>query len=315
VLAPQNVDLNRVVEEIASMIRRIIGEDVNLVTRLAPGLPSIRIDPGQLEQIILYLAVNARDAMPAGGELAVETRADAFPTGMIGGAEPLPPGKYVMLSVSDKGVGMTPEVRERLFEPFFTTKEPGKGTGLGLSTVYGIVKQSEGQILVFSEPGKGSTFKLFFPASPDREGGDQESAAESLPQAAWEPTRTGSETILLVEDEAPVRKLVAELLEGSGYAVLQADDGVAALEIAKAFQGPIHLLLTDVVMRNMGGQLLSRKLLEARPDTRILYMSGYTDESFLRMKVRNGSLSFMQKPFSPSHLLTKVRQTLDTPSA
>jgi CheY-like chemotaxis protein len=313
VLSPQLVDLNRVVEDIAAMIRRIIGEDVDLVTRLETGLPDIRIDPGQLEQIILNLAVNARDAMPAGGELAVETRSESFPTGMIGGTEPLPPGRYVMLSVSDKGVGMTPEVRERLFEPFFTTKEPGKGTGLGLSTVYGIVKQSEGQILVYSEPGKGSTFKLYFPAAADQAGRDRESAPGPLEKSAWSPSRAGSETILLVEDEAPVRKLVAELLEGAGYSVLPADDGVAALEAARAFQGPIHLLVTDVVMRNMGGQLLSRKLLEARPDTRILFMSGYTDESFLQMQVRNASLSFIQKPFSPSQLLAKVRQALDTP--
>ena len=304
ILAPRSVDLNRVVADIGKMIRRIIGEDVSFETRLAEGLPNIRMDPGQLEQVILNLAVNARDAMPDGGELLLETAQVAFSHGMIGGREGIQPGDYAMLAVSDKGEGMSPEVKARLFEPFFTTKPQGKGTGLGLSMVYGIVKQSEGHILVFSEPGKGSTFKLYFPLAP---------AGEAVPAKAADSSsasRPRCETILVVEDEGSVRKLVSEVLASSRYTVLSADSGEAALALAAAHGEPVHLLLTDVIMRDIGGSEVARRLSTLLPGVKVLYMSGFTDDAIIRNGILNASSSFIQKPFTPSQLLAKVGKVL-----
>jgi signal transduction histidine kinase/CheY-like chemotaxis protein len=313
ILAPQNVDLNKVVAEIGNMIRRIIGEDIVLTTRAEEGLPDIRMDRGQLEQIVMNLAVNARDAMPQGGDLQLQTAKVEFAGRMIGGDEEMSPGEYVMLAVSDTGVGMTEETKSRLFEPFFTTKEPGKGTGLGLSMVYGIVKQSEGHIMVFSEPGKGTAFKLYFPLA---------SASHAVPVSASSPAsgvpagkegaaRNGTETILVVEDEYPVRKLVVDVLKSAGYAVLDADSGEAALETAARHQGPLHLLLTDVIMRKMGGTRLADRLQKEKPSLKVLFMSGYTGDAILQHGMPNPSTDFIQKPFSPSRLLVKVREILD----
>jgi signal transduction histidine kinase/ActR/RegA family two-component response regulator len=312
ILSPQNVDLNHVVAEMGSMIRRIIGEGFSVATSLDPDLPAIRMDPGQLEQIIINLAVNARDAMPEGGELLIETARFAFTEGMIGARDSFRPGNYAMLAVSDKGQGMTAEVMARLFEPFFTTKAPGKGTGLGLSMVYGIVKQSEGHIMVTSEPGRGSTFKLYFPLAPEAA-----AAAGANPGEAAEASlaqRPGHETILLVEDEASVRKLVSEVLRSAGYHVLTADDGETALELAKRNAEPIHLLLTDVIMRKMGGSALAGQLALSRPGLRIIYMSGFTEDAVIRNGILNDSVAFVQKPFSAPHLLSFIRKLLDAPT-
>jgi signal transduction histidine kinase/ActR/RegA family two-component response regulator len=307
-LSPQSVDLNKVVAEMGSMIRRIIGEGFIVTTGLDPDLPPIRMDPGQLEQIIINLAVNARDAMPDGGELLIETARFTYTAGMIGAQDSFRPGKYAMLAVSDKGEGMTPEVMDRLFEPFFTTKAPGKGTGLGLSMVYGIVKQSEGHILVTSEPGRGSTFKLYLPLAQATDIVVETPAAESL------VAQPGHETVLLVEDEAAVRKLVSEVLRSAGYQVLSADDGQMAQDLAEGYAEPIHLLLTDMIMPKVGGSAVASRLSRSRPGIRILYMSGFTEDAV----IRNGSLcdsaAFLPKPFSPSQLLSLVRKLLDAPA-
>jgi len=302
ILSPQSVDLNKVVAEMGSMIRRIIGEGFTVATRLDPDLPPIRMDPGQLEQVIINLAVNSRDAMPEGGELLIETAGFTFTTGMIGAHDSFRPGNYAMLAVSDKGQGMSPEVLARLFEPFFTTKAPGKGTGLGLSMVYGIVKQSEGNIMVTSEPGRGSTFKLYFPLAPD---------ADTLVAKAAETTvaeRPGYETVLLVEDEAAVRRLASEVLSSAGYHVLSADNGEAALELAQRYAEPIHILVTDVIMPKLKGSEVA-----SRPGIRILYMSGFTEDAAVRNGILNDSVAFLQKPFSTSQLLSLVRKLLDAP--
>ncbi|MBW8889667.1 MAG: response regulator [Fibrobacteres bacterium] len=307
-LSPQSVDLNKVVAEMGNMIRRIIGEGFTVATRLDPDLAPIRMDPGQLEQIIINLAVNARDAMPDGGELLIETAGFAFTTGMIGALDSFRPGNYAMLAVSDKGQGMSPEVMARLFEPFFTTKAPGKGTGLGLSMVYGIVKQSEGHIMVTSEPGRGSTFKLYFPLAP--EAGALEAKAAETPVAE----RPGHETVLLVEDEAAVRRLASEVLRSAGYHVLSAHDGEAALDLARRYAEPIHILVTDVIMPKLKGSEVARQLARSRPDIRILYMSGFTEDAAVRNGILNDSVAFLQKPFSTSQLLSFVRKLLDAPA-
>jgi signal transduction histidine kinase/ActR/RegA family two-component response regulator len=308
-LSPQSVDLNKVVADMGSMIRRIIGEGFVVSTGLDPDLPPIRMDPGQLEQIIINLAVNARDAMPDGGELLIETAPFTYRAGMIGAHDSFRPGNYAMLAVSDKGQGMTPEVMARLFEPFFTTKGPGKGTGLGLSMVYGIVKQSEGHILVTSEPGRGSTFKLYLPLAPEADAPAAATGAESTLAE-----RPGHETVLLVEDEAAVRRLVSEVLRSAGYHVLSAEDGEMALELAQSYSEPIHLLVTDVIMPKVGGSAVATHMAGSRPGIRILYMSGFTEDAVVRNGILNDSVAFIQKPFSPSQLLSLVRKLLDAPA-
>jgi two-component system cell cycle sensor histidine kinase/response regulator CckA len=298
------VDLGAVATGIESLLRRLIGEDVSLVVGGGEGLGRVKADPGQIEQVILNLAINARDAMPSGGPLTIETANVELDTVYAAHHAEVTPGPYVVLAVSDTGTGMDAATQARLFEPFFTTKEPGKGTGLGLATVYGIVKQSGGHIAVYSEPGRGSTFKVYLPrveGSPD--------AVESVP-AATPPSR-GSETVLLVEDEAELRELAEEVLSSRGYTVLQAGSPAEALQLAERHDGPVHLLLTDVVMPGMSGRELADRLLGARPALKALFMSGYTDTAIVHHGVLDPGTPFLQKPFTPDALVRKVRDVLD----
>jgi len=304
VLAPKVLDMNAVVSQMDKMLRRLIGEDVELVTQLARDLGPVSADPGQLEQVLLNLAVNARDAMPRGGRLTIETANVVLTEEYSERHHRLPPGQYVLLAVSDTGVGMDEATQKHLFEPFFTTKEVGKGTGLGLATVYGIVKQSGGYIWVYSEPGHGTTVKVYLPRVPG--------AAEPLPVAAATPElRRGSEIVLLVEDAAPVRSLARKSLESYGYTVLEAADGPAALDLAARHPRGIDILVTDVVMPGMSGRELAERLAPARPAMRVLYTSGYTDDAMVRQGVLRAGVAFLQKPFVPETLARKVREVLD----
>ena len=303
VLAPRVLDLNVIVGDLEKMLRRLLGENVDFVTTLNPSLGCVRADPGEIEQVIMNLAVNARDAMPEGGRISIETanveldEAYAREHGTV-----VRPGRYAMLAVSDTGLGMDAETQSHIFEPFFTTKAKDKGTGLGLSTVYGIVKQSGGWIWVYSEPGRGTTMKIYLP--------EVDGSAEAVPLRVETPLTGGSETVLLTEDEAPVRKLARKVLEGLGYTVLEAPRGEDALSIAQAHPGPIHLVLTDVVMPEMGGADLASRVQELRPDTRVLFMSGYTDDTVVRHRVLESGTHFLQKPFTPASLARKVREAL-----
>jgi len=304
VLQPKTLDLNVTVADTDRMLRRLIREDIDLVLRQDPELGSVRADPGQIQQVLVNLAVNAGDAMPGGGRLTVTTaNVDLADEGHPAGGE-MAAGAYVTLTVSDTGHGMTPETQARIFEPFFTTKESGRGTGLGLSTVYGIIQQSGGDILVDSRAGGGTTFTVYLPrvdARPDR------------PEAAPAPVADthGSETILLVEDEEVVRRLARHILEAQGYEVMEATEGVAAIGLSQRHTGPIHLLLTDVVMPGMNGRELARQVARLRPDMRILYMSGHVDNPIGDGYAPGTGTDFLQKPFSPASLVTKVRRTLD----
>ena len=302
VLNPVVLDLNRLVKNVNKMLRRLIGEDVKLVTALAPDLGAVRADPGQIEQALVNLALNARDAMPQGGQLTITTQnvdiADGSP------AVSVPPGRCVLLQVTDTGVGMDRETQQRVFDPFFTTKPRGKGSGLGLATVHGIVRQSGGDVTVESAPGAGATFRIYLPcvtAALDAVGAP---AAVTAPAA-------GSETVLLAEDEELVRVLARKVLEQAGYRVLVAAGGAEALALAERHDAPIHLLLTDVVMPEMSGRELMRRLIERRPDVRVLYMSGYADEAIARHGVLDPGTAFMQKPFTPGVLARRVRDVLD----
>jgi len=285
------------------MLRRLIGEHIALGTALAPDLGRVRADPNQLEQVLVNLAVNARDAMPGGGKLSIETANvdldDTFAQAHLGAV----PGPYAMVAVTDTGSGMDATVRAHLFEPFFTTKDVGKGTGLGLATVYGIVKQSGGYISVYSEPGRGSSFKVYLPRIET-----PASAPAVTPKGG---AARGSETILVVEDEPAVLTLSRRALEAQGYVVLAAGDGADALRVVERHGGTIHLLLTDVVMPGISGRELADRLATRRPGLRVLYMSGYPGDAV----VQHGSLpsgsAFLQKPFSPDGLARKVRDVLD----
>jgi CheY-like chemotaxis protein len=301
------VNLNSVVADVEKMLRRLIGEDISLTANLDPELALISADPGQLEQVLINLAVNARDAMPGGGALTITTDnarlSDEHGERHLGAA----PGKYVMLAVTDTGSGMTKEVQQRLFEPFYTTKGPGKGTGLGLATVHGIVKQSGGDVYVYSELGHGTTFKVYFPLLTN--------ATDILTATAEHRAVTprGSETVLLAEDDESLRALGARVLSGLGYNVLVARTGSEALRIVAEHNGLIHLIATDVVMPEMNGSQLVEKVLEARPEIRVLFMSGYTDDEVMRRGVIDGQTAFLQKPFTPDLLAHKVREVLDIP--
>jgi len=306
VLAPQVLDINDVVTNVDTMLRRVIGEHVEVRTVQAPDLGAVRADPGQLEQVLLNLAVNARDAMPRGGRLTIETaNADLDDTYAAQHAA-VAPGRYVMFAVSDTGTGMDAETQTRLFEPFFTTKEKGKGTGLGLATVYGIVKQSGGHIWVYSEPGQGTTMKVYLPRV--------EEAIEPItaPARPSGPLR-GSETILIVEDQDEVRNLTRRLLEARGYRVLVAASGADALRIADQEAGRIDLLLTDVIMPGMSGREVALLLGPAHPHMRVLFVSGYTDDSIVHHGVLDPGVAFLQKPFTSQTLAQKVREVLDAP--
>jgi two-component system cell cycle sensor histidine kinase/response regulator CckA len=304
VLQPKLLDVNAIVVEMEKLLRRLIGEDVTLRTSLAGGLGVVRADPSQLEQVIVNLAVNARDAMPRGGTLTIET-ADADADDVRAhGRVTVPSGRYVMLRMSDTGEGMDAATRARLFEPFFTTKEHGRGTGLGLATVYGIVKQSGGFIWVDSAEGRGTTFTVHLPRAE----------AAGAPAAAPTPrrdARAGGETILLVEDDEAVRDLTRRTLVGQGYRVLEAANGTEALRLAAEHQGPLDLLLTDIVMPGIGGRALAETLGASRPGTAVLFVSGYTEDEVIRKGAEVANLPFLQKPFSPATLLGRVRDVLD----
>ena len=302
-LEPRILDLNAVITAMEGMLRRLIGEQVELVTQLSPNLGRVSADQGQIEQVMMNLAVNARDAMSERGTVRIETTNvdldDAFVAAHPGASR----GPHVMFAVIDSGVGMDHTVQARLFEPFYTTKEPGKGTGLGLATVYGVVKQSNGYIGVESEVGRGSTFSVYLPR-----------AAQAVSRHGAEPAsvpRTGTETILLVDDQDGVRRVTRETLARHGYTVVEASSGKDALAVAESHNGSVQLMLTDVVMPGMDGRELARQIASDHPGIRILYMSGYADAVVGSNGVLVPGLAFLQKPFTPKRLLQKVREVLD----
>jgi signal transduction histidine kinase/CheY-like chemotaxis protein len=303
VALPRLLDLNEIVRQIDRMLQRVIGEDVELELHLADSLPPVKADPSHMDQVILNLAVNSRDAMPLGGRLLIETElvelTEDYADKHIGVA----PGRYVMLAVTDTGIGMDEATRARIFEPFFTTKETGRGTGLGLSIVYGIVKQSGGEIMVYSEPGRGASFKIYLPAAVGQ--------PERLDRIAGGAVPTGgTETVLLVEDDHTVRELARNILRRERYTVLEAAGPADALRVAAGHPGPIHLLLTDVVMAGASGDNLARDLMGVRPEIRVLYMSGYTNNSVVHHGILTADTPFLQKPFTGEQMRRKVREVL-----
>ncbi len=305
VLQPEVLDLNSVVNEVAMLLQRVIGEDVELVIRTVPGMCCLRADRGQIDQVILNLAVNARDAMPGGGRLTIETATvDAATAVELGAGIPGRAGPLVMLAVSDTGLGMDPETKARIFEPFFTTKEPERGTGLGLATVHGIVKQSGGDIVVESEPGAGSIFRVFLPRV-------DEPVVTPPPPPMTESVQGGSETVLLVEDQPSVRTLARVALESLGYTVLEAAGPGDALALSQEYPRPIHVMVTDVVMAGMSGRELARRVTRQRPNLRILFVSGYGDEEAKRRGVERSGATLLRKPFTPNSLTAKLREVLD----
>jgi PAS domain S-box-containing protein len=303
VLAPQVLDLNGIVTELEPMLRRLIGEDIDLVTAPARGLGNVKADPAQIKQILFNLVVNARDAMPQGGKLTIETENVELDEHYARLHPDVAAGTYVMLAVTDTGVGMDPETRSRIFEPFFTTKPAGLGTGLGLATVYGIVKQSNGAISVYSEPGLGTAFKVYLPRVLE-----PADAVAAVPAAG---VRGGSETILLVEDNEMVRTLTCEILKRQGYTVVEAQHGADALDLARRYHGPIHLLLTDVVMPEMSGPELVSRLAPLRPQMKIVYMSGYTADAIDHQGMLDEGIEFLAKPIGLDTLVRKLREVLD----
>jgi len=306
IVQPKTLDLNNSLTGIEKMLVRLIGEDVEVMMKPESALWKVKIDPGQLEQVIMNLVVNARDAMPFGGKLTIETANMDLDENYFfeHGIKEDQPGSYVMLAVSDTGSGMDKEVREHIFEPFYTTKEKGKGTGLGLSTIYGIVKQNNGFIWVYSEPGQGSTFKIYLPKV---KGGVK---AEEIKQTPVEHL-DGSETVLIVEDEDSLRKLVRTVLKQKGYKILEAENGEDALRISNEHEGTIDLMITDVVMPKMSGKETAERLQPLYPQMKIIYMSGYTDDAIVHHGVLAPGLNFLEKPFSPEGLARKVREVLD----
>jgi PAS domain S-box-containing protein len=304
-LKPQVLNLNSVLLDMDKMLRQLIEENIELVTLSAPDLGSVKMDPGQFEQVLVNLVVNARDAMPNGGKLILETSNVTLDQDFVYQHGRMIPGRYVRMTVSDTGIGMSEEVKTHLFEPFFTTKEHNKGTGLGLSTVYGIVKQSNGYILVYSEPDRGTTFKIYFPLVEE-----EASALPRRDEIGYLPK--GNETVLLVEDEPLVRGLAVRILREQGYKVLEASNGNEALRIAQGNAGKgIHLLLTDVVMPQMGGKELADRLKALRPGIKVLFTSGYTDNAVVQHGLLDPDIAFLEKPLSPSALARKVRELLD----
>ncbi|MDQ2856406.1 MAG: PAS domain S-box protein, partial [Acidobacteriota bacterium] len=304
ILQPKVLDLNTVVSDLDRMLRRLIGEDVDLLTITEPELGQVKADPGQIEQVVVNLVVNARDAMTTGGKVTIETANARLTADYVHQHVQCVPGAYVMLAISDNGSGIDPAIRDRIFEPFFSTKGAGKGTGLGLSTVYGIVKQSGGHIWVYSEANMGTTFKIYLPRVDEdiKEGADPGEIAAAL---------GGKETILLVEDEAQVRGIVQQILESLGYCVMTAENGEQAMTVASAHAGDIDLVITDVVMPQMGGRELAERLGTLRRNLRVVFMSGYTDDAIVRHGLMDDRLIFIQKPFTADALARKVRMTLD----
>ena len=326
---PRLINLNEIVAGMEEMLRRLIDTGIRIESTAFPGLSTLRADPAQMEQVLLNLAVNARDAMPNGGVLRIETD-EAFLDGAYAAAHPgVKPGRYVLLSVSDTGSGMDDETQQRIFEPFFTTKGQGEGTGLGLATVYGIVQQSGGHIQVESEIGRGTTFRIYFPVAVDEVAlppraarrltplsVDSAASAAAGPLGADAALRgAAGETVLLVEDGEALREVLERVLAELGYTVLVARDGQEALAVATERQGPIHLLITDVVMPNMGGRELALELWKSRSDTRVLFMSGYTEDAILHQGLRRATVGFIGKPFRPDFLASKVREMLDADAA
>jgi signal transduction histidine kinase/CheY-like chemotaxis protein len=302
-LQPEVVNLNAIVYGMESLLRRSLGEDIELRVVFADELGKVKVDPGQIEQVIMNLAVNARDAMPTGGRLTIETANVELDENYAAAHVSVKPGSYVLLSVSDSGCGMDESTREHLFEPFFTTKGPGRGTGLGLSTVYGIVKQSGGSIWVYSEPGLGTTFRIYLP---------RERAGSPSTRPTERPARpvSGPATMLVVEDEAPVRGLAQRILSAAGYSILAASNGHEALSLCERHSGEVHLLFTDVVMPGMGGRELVERLLRKRPNVSVIYTSGYTDNAIVHHGTLDAGTDFLAKPFNASTLLGKVKEVL-----
>jgi two-component system, cell cycle sensor histidine kinase and response regulator CckA len=303
VLHPRVLDLNEIVAGMEPMVRRIIGDDVNVGVRMSPGLPPVEADRSQLERVILNLAANARDAMPDGGRLTIETAAVELDEDYVASRGEGTPGRNALLAVSDTGVGMSEEVQRHLFEPFFTTKAPGAGTGLGLATVFGVVKQSGGSIYVYSEEGRGTTFKIYLPAATG--------AAEAGAGAGEGPEERGTETIVLVEDDESVRNLVRVMLESKGYDVLAAAGAEEAERLCAERPEGVDLLLSDVVMPGVNGRLLAERLAAITPSLRVLFMSGYSDEAVYRHGEISPHAWFIEKPFTDRTLARKVREVLD----
>jgi CheY-like chemotaxis protein len=304
ILEPRVLKLNDLALEMDKLLRRLIGEDIDLIMLPDPDLGRVRVDPGQIEQVLINLAVNARDAMPDGGKLTIETRNvvldDAYAQPRVG----VRPGAYVMLAVSDTGSGMDQTTQQRIFEPFFTTKAVGRGTGLGLATCYGIIKQHGGNIWVYSEVGQGTTFKIYLPRVVE--------AAETVPQPdRLDAMPRGTEVVLLVEDEPAVRALAARVLRAQGYTVLAAGNGSEALQVIQTHLGVIDLLVTDVVMPEMSGKVLAEHVVRRYPQIRILFISGYTDRAIVHHGRLEPNVTFLQKPFAPLALAQKVREVLE----
>ncbi|HYE88329.1 MAG TPA: MASE1 domain-containing protein [Vicinamibacterales bacterium] len=305
VLQPKIIDLNTALSKVEPMLRRVIGEDIVMTVTGKATNAFVRVDPGQVEQVVMNLVVNARDAMPQGGRLTVETADATLDEAALADTPEARPGEYVMLSVTDTGTGMSPEVRARIFEPYFTTKDVGKGTGLGLSTAYGIVRQSEGHISVSSEMGLGTTFRIFLPRSEAPEPLTDLGGADRMPE--------GTEHILLVEDDPSVRRLSKELLQRLGYSITEAASGRAGLALGSDDTRHFDLALCDVILGDMSGPAVAEALSALRPSIRVLYMSGYTDEAIVRTGVLDEGKPFLQKPFTPTQLAKKIREVLDEP--
>jgi len=303
VLQMRTLDLNELLTDIDKLLRRLLREDIDMVTKLDPRLGAVRADSGQLEQVVVNLAVNARDAMPGGGRLTIETRNAELDEAYTREHVPVRPGRYVMFALSDTGTGMSPETMAHVFEPFFTTKEAGKGTGLGLATVYGIVKQSGGYVWCYSELGHGTTFTVYLPRVDE--------PVDPLPVRVAARSTRGSETVLVVEDEPGLRALTRRLLEKHGYTVLEAATADAAAALARDYPGPIHLLLADVVLPGGSGRALADALLSQRADVRVLFMSGYAEDAIVHRGVLASNTPFLHKPFSADTLTAKVREVLD----
>ncbi len=303
VLHPQPVDVNEIVGGISTMLERIIGDDVQVAVQLAEDIPAVEADRAQIERVVLNLAANARDAMPNGGRLTIETASVVLEESYVATHGDVTPGPHVLLAISDTGTGMNEEVRRRLFEPFFTTKAGGGGTGLGLATVFGVVKQSGGSIFVYSEEGRGTTFKIYLPISSRQ--------VEPAPAADEPPDERGSETVVVVEDDESVRELVKLMLGGCGYDVLSAPDADAAVDLCGEHPGGVDLLLTDVVMPEIGGRALAERLTALFPHLRVLFMSGYSDEAVFRHGMIRPGTAFIEKPFTQVALARKVREVLD----